>query len=376
MLFDPRTFDDGVLSDVPGWTPSRQHPAARRRSANGFLTLPTLPADIPAGGKLRHDEGPDGLETIQAQFEVGILAARDVKSAVSAGDALAQAMFAWLRRRTPSCKRLNFTFALLDQVAAREQVEQFGWEDNLEAPLYLAIELPCEQLFEIGERADVMRRAHPSLLYTAMNLVSTAASRSLFIRTPDELAEMFARWHWDYDARMSDEEARAFLEERFGEGDSDIERYLPTNVLPLLAPDDVVPKGRRLDKRNRVRRLRRSELASLAVRTRGLPRRICRELVNLQTVLARCSRYRILKTSQWAEPAYSAATIAMWSGHWVGEILDDHFECLSNAGDCTTYQVLIPVASEPKAIRRQFKELACMFEIIAALDRVLTLISE
>jgi PRTRC genetic system protein F len=66
----------------------------------------------------------------------------------------------------------------------------------------------------------------------------------------------------------------------------------------------------------------------------------------------------------------------MWSGHWVGEILDDHFECLSNAGDCTTYQALIPVASEPKAIRQQFKELACMFEIIAALDRVLTLISE
>jgi PRTRC genetic system protein F len=376
VLFDPRTFDDGVLSDVPGWTPSRQHPAARRRSANGFLTLPTLPADIPAGGKLRHDEGLDGLETIQAQFEVGILAARDVKSAVSAGDAFAQAMFAWLRRRTPSCKRLNFTFALLDQVAAREQVEQFGWEDNLEAPLYLAIELPCEQLYEIGERADVMRRAHPSLLYTAMDLVSTAASRSLFIRTPDELAEMFARWHWDYDARMSDEEGRAFLEERFGEGDSDIERYLPSNVLPLLAPDDVVPRCRRLDKRSRVRRLRRSELASLAVRTRGLPRRICRELINLQTVLARCSRYRILQTSQWAEPAYSAATIAMWSGHWVGEILDDHFECLSNAGDCTTYQVLIPVASQPKAIRQQFKELSCMFEIIAALDRVLTLISE
>ncbi|MGT2491455.1 PRTRC system protein F [Cupriavidus basilensis] len=163
----------------------------------------------PPAASLRHDEGPDGLETIQAQFEVGILAARDVKSAVSAGDAFAQAMFAWLRRRPPSCKRLNFTFALLDHVAAREQVEQFGWEDNLEAPLYLAIELPCEQLYEIGERADVMRRAHPSLLYTAMDLVSTAASRSLFIRTPDELAEMFARWHWDYDARMSDEEAES-----------------------------------------------------------------------------------------------------------------------------------------------------------------------
>lgn len=352
MLFDPRTFDDGVLSDVPGWTPSRQHSAARRRSANGFLTLPTLPADIPAGGKLRHDDGPDGLETIRAQFEVGVLAARDVKkSAVSAGDAFAQAMFAWLRRRTPSCKRLNFTFALLDQVAAREQVEQFGWEDNVEAPLYLAIVLPEEYLFEIGERADVMRRAHPSLLYTAMDLVSTAGSRSLFIRTPDHLAEMFSRWHWDYDATMSDDEAREFLEERFGEGDSDIERYLPSNVLPLLAPDDVVPRSRRLDKRNRARRLRRSELASLAARSRGLPRRICRELLNLQAVLARTSRYRVMKTSQWAEPAYSAATIAMWSGHWVGEILDDPFEGLSNAGDATEYQLLIPVASEPKGLR-------------------------
>ncbi len=118
-----------------------------------------LPAEIPARGKLLYGEGADTLRLIRKQFETGVLAARDVKGAASPGDAFAQAIFAWLRRRMPKCKRLSYSFALLDLAAAREQVDQFGHDDELHAPLYLAIELEGENVFEIGERADVMRRA-------------------------------------------------------------------------------------------------------------------------------------------------------------------------------------------------------------------------
>ncbi|MDV6321038.1 hypothetical protein, partial [Chromohalobacter sp. HP20-39] len=67
-------------------------------------------------------------------FEAGPLSPRDARSSGNAGDMFAEAMFAWLRRRTPTCKRLLFGFALLDQAAARDQVDQFGWETDLSAP--------------------------------------------------------------------------------------------------------------------------------------------------------------------------------------------------------------------------------------------------
>ncbi|KAI3602155.1 hypothetical protein D8I24_3456 (plasmid) [Cupriavidus necator H850] len=376
MLFDPRPIDESFIASGSGWTPSRQPPAARRRPAHGFLTLPTLPAEVPANGKLQYGDSADTLKLIRKQFETGVLAARDVQGATSAGDAFAQAMFTWLRRRMPKCKRLNFSFALLDQAAAREQVDQFGHDDDLHAPLYLAIELEQENVFEIGERADVMRRADPALLYTAIHLVDQAAGRSLYVRTPDDLADMFARWWWECDPTMSDEEAREFLSERFGGEDPDIERYLPSKVLPVLAPDDAVPAFARRDKTVRIQCLQPAQLKVLLIRQRGMPRRICRALLNLQAVLSRTTRSRALKDSQWAEPAYSATTLCMWREHWVGEILGDHFECLNNAGDATMYQSLIPLQSTPRAIRRQFKQLADMMDVIAALDRVLTIISE
>lgn len=376
MLFDPRPTNECFIESGPGWTPSRQPPAARGRPADGFLTLPTLPAEIPARGKLLYGEGADTLRLIRKQFETGVLAARDVKGAASAGDAFAQAMFAWLRRRMPKCKRLSYSFALLDLAAAREQVDQFGHDDELHAPLYLAIELEGENVFEIGERADAMRRADPALLYTAIHLVNEAAGRSLFVRTPDELADMFARWWWECDPTMSDEDAREFLAERLGDDGCEIERYLPSTVLPVLAPDDAVPAFARRDKTLRIQCLRTAQLEGLLTRQRGLPRRICRALLDLQAVLARTRRSRALNHAQWAEPAYSAATLCMWREHWVGQILDDHFESLNCSGDATMYQSLIPMADTPRAIRRQFKQLADMLDVIAALDRVLTLISE
>jgi PRTRC genetic system protein F len=175
---------------------------------------------------------------------------------------------------------------------------------------------------------------------------------------------------------MSDEDARELLAERFGDDCCEIECYLPSTVLPVLAPDDAVPAFARRDKKLRIQCLRATQLEALLARQRGLPRHICRALLDLQAVLARTRRSRALNHAQWAEPAYSAATLCMWREQWVGQILDDHFDALNCSGDATMYQALIPLADTPRAIRRQFKQLADMMDVIAALDRVLTLISE
>ncbi|AQV99436.1 hypothetical protein BJN34_36800 (plasmid) [Cupriavidus necator] len=379
MLFDPRSFVPDIHpGQQPAWTPHRKHPTAGRRPAYDFLTLPKLPGSVPATARLTYGDELEVADLVLAQFAAGILRASDVSNPTSAGDAFAQAMFAWLGKRLPTCQRLQFGVTLIDRGAAMDQVMQFGWEDGLEAPLYLAIELPGEEVYAIGEaRAQAIRAAHPSLLFTAMNLINAACGKSLFVRTPDMLLDQFARWHWDYDATLADDEnAREFLKENFGGEDADIERYLPSVVRAELAPDDTLPRYAHVDAASaHLRELGPRNLRALARLHSGWVGELCTALADLRLLLARAGERSAIAGAQWAEPAYSAATIAYRPSDYVSEILDDHYECLNNAGDATMFQCFIPLADDAAAIRQQFRDLANMLQIIGALDRVLTLIS-
>lgn len=377
MLFDPRSFVPDIDAGGPAWSPSGQHPTAGRRPAHGFLTLPDIPAGIPAKGRVSYGDEAEVVDLVLAQFDAGVLRARDVSDPTSAGDAFAQAIFAWIGARTPACQRLKYDLALIDRGAAMDQVMQFGWEDGLDVPLYLAIELPGEEVYTIGEaRAQAMRAAHPSLLYTARSLINAAGAKSLFLRTPDMLLDAFARWHWEYDATLADDEsAREFLKENFGGDDPDIERYLPSVVRAELAPDDTLPRFAHVDPASaRLRELGRRSLRALARAHDDWLGELCAALADLQQLLSR-AKGSAIADSQWAEPAYSAAVIAYRPSDYVSEILDDHYECLNNSGDATMFQCFIPLATEAKAIRQQFQDLDSMLRIIGALDRVLTLIS-
>ncbi|MCK4118361.1 PRTRC system protein F [Ralstonia nicotianae] len=377
MLFDSRECNAGVVDESSTWTPSRRHTVTGCRPAHDFLTLPTVGAAIPCRALVSHRDEVDVVSVVRAHFEAGPLQARDVRNAASAGDAFAEALFAWLRRRTPQCRRLCFSFALMDASAARDQVDQFGWEGNIVAPLYLAIELPREDLYEIGPQMERMRRAHPSLLCTVLSLVNEASGKTLHLRTPDALLDMFARWWWDWDATVSDEDARDSLRERFGSDNEDIERYLPSIVKPALAPAELFPEFRRGSRSRRPGRrvLSKRQLEQLACVSGPWIRRVCRSLLELQAAIDKARNSHLFEHAQWSEPVYLAATIAVWQDAWTIELLDDHFNCMSSSGEGTMYQALIPLASDPAEIIKQYRDLMNALDIIKALDRVLTLIS-
>lgn len=379
MLFDPRSFVPGIdQGQQPAWTSHRQHPVAGRRPAHDFLTLPGVSRAVPGTARVIYGDEVEITDLVIAQFEVGALRAIDVCNPTSAGDAFAQAMFAWLRARIPHCHRLQFGFALMDQGAAADQVMQFGWEEGVEAPLYLAIELPSEEVYAIGEaRAQALRTAHPSLLFTAMSLINAACAKSLFVRTPDVLLDEFARWHWDYDATLADDDsARDFLKENWGGDAADIDRYLPSVVRAELAPDDTLPRYTHVQPgSSRLLQLGSRGLRALARSSDEWLSEMCAALADLRLTLAKAGENSAIASAQWAEPAYSAATIAYCDSDYVSEVLDNHFECVNNGGDATMFQCFIPIATERKAIRQQFGDLTSMLQIIGALDRVLTLIS-
>lgn len=379
MLFDPRSFVPGVHPEQqPAWTPYRPHSVAGRRSAHDFLTLPDLASTVPGMARVTFGDEVEVTDLVMAQFATGVLRASDVENPTSAGDAFAQAMFAWLRSRMPTCHRLEFGFSLLDRGAAADQVMQFGWDEELEASLFLAIELPGDEVYSIGEaRAQAMRAAHPSLLFTAMNLINAACGKSLFVRTPDVLLDYFARSHWDYDATLTDDAtAREFLKERYGDDDTDIERFLPSVVRDELAPDDTLPRYVHVQPASRkLRELGPSSLRKLARSHSGPLGDLCAALADLHRQIGRVGNRSAIADAQWAEPAYSAATIAYRTSEYVAELLDDHYEHLNCSGEATMFQCLIPIAVDPKSIRQQFRDLDSMLQIIGALDRVLTLIS-
>ncbi|ABF13097.1 MULTISPECIES: PRTRC system protein F [Cupriavidus] len=379
MLFDPRSFVPALDGGQPGWSFARQHPAARHRPSHGFLTLPAIAAETPGRAFLSFGDEPDALELARAQFETGVLRASDVVNPTSAADAFAQAMFAWLAARMPTCRRLNFSFSLVDLNAAKDQLMQFGWDDQVDASLYLAIDLPGDEVYFIGKaRADALRAVHPYLLYTAMSLINLASSKSLHLRTPDVLLDLFARWHWEYDCTLAnDDDAREFLKNGCGMDEGDIARYLPSAVRPELAPDDVLPPFcHAYPESRKLKTVGSRKLYELARSQHGWLKDVCVALAELNLAVKRQRDRSAVADSQWAEPAHSAATLAYAESDYVTQVLDDLYDGYANSGDATLFQCFIPIAVEPKAIRQQFEDLSGMFKIIAALDRVLTLISD
>ncbi|SDD58381.1 PRTRC system protein F [Cupriavidus sp. YR651] len=298
--------------------------------------------------------------------------AEHVSNPTSAGDAFSQAFRGWLMPRMPKTKVLKFDFALIDHEAAQCEIAEFGLEIENESPLYLGIRLEEENVYTIHPaRADALRTLHPSLLFSALQLIRAAAGKSLHIRTPDDLLEMFCRWHWDYELMGDDEAAREHMKERFGEDDPDIERYLPSVVRAELSPDDTLPKWQWSQKDRKLRELTRRSVRDLARQCDDWRSGFCTALADLHLALERMGNASLIRDAQWAEPAYSAATIAYQHSDYVGELLDDHFECASNGGYATYFQCFIRFPKEVASIRKQYAILEDTLNLIALLDRVL-----
>jgi len=200
MLFDPRSFVPAVDAGQPAWTPARQHPVAKRRPAHDFLTLPAIPEGTPSRALLTFGDEVDVKDLVIEQFKAGVLNASHVSNASGAGDAFAQAFHAWLATRVPTTKALSFDFALVDQAAVDVEISEFGFDMQDRSSLYLGIRLEEETVYTLtAERADALRQLDPSLVHMTFNLIRAAACKSLHVRTPDDLLDMFGRWHWDYE---------------------------------------------------------------------------------------------------------------------------------------------------------------------------------
>jgi PRTRC genetic system protein F len=374
MFFDPRPSGAEVAVSGEPWKP-RCAPAAGRRLTHDFLSLPAIGSDVGTRAVMRWNAEKDVAALIAAQFTSGVLRPRDVPEFKGAGDALAHGFFGWAKRRMPRLDCIGFDFVLCDVAAVQEvvQYQEDGSDFNPTSPVYLGIEIPEENIFEIGRRAAELRNVHPRLVSTAMVLINRAAGRTMWIRTPDEFLGEFASWFWDGDSQATDEEAREILTDRFGEDEEEIEHYLPSVVRPLLCPDDMdVYRWHAKSRRYLPQRaLGVAALRRLQRVTSGRTRRICAELEKLSLMLQRVGNRDLFSCEYRPRCAYAAATLTVQNDSRVSEVLDSHYEYLASAGDGTTYYGFTPLASTPDAIRKQYADWSQGLSILGQLDRVI-----
>lgn len=379
MLFDPSADGGGVASGETGtWQPPRGA-AARCRPAAGFLTLPSIGAAVPATGRLRWCEDLALSGLVAQHFRHGPLRAWDVRLPAGAGDAFQQAFFAWYRRQTAhQFQRLVFSPELFDAHALREHLNHCQTETNDDdaAPLFFGIELPEEWVYQVEMAAMQLRAAHPLLLGAVFDAIGRASARTLFLRLPDWYMYEFACWYWDGDESISDAEAEEFLSERFGEDNETRHAYLPSEVRPVLYPDELRVNGRLHSRRRRAQFLGATDIARLRPRLSGLPRRVCTQLLVLDGLL-RSSRTRDLFNVQYqTNPVYSAASLVLTDNRWIGDLLDTHYENEANMGEATTHHGFTALAAGAKAIRRQYADWSLALQVLVCLDRLLTLVSQ
>ncbi|MBU9589492.1 PRTRC system protein F [Burkholderia multivorans] len=378
MFFDPALPDSSIAAgSAARWQPPRAAPA-RRRPTFDLLTLPSFSTEVPGDVRLKWRDDVQLSDLVRKHFQYGPLRAGDVRDPADAGDAFQQAFYAWVGRQYGKFSRLQFVPRLFDAHAVRDVLDCLdnGNNDDDPTPLFFGFGMEDEWVYSLEGTIETLRSTHPSLFRTVMAALYRASARTMFIRLPDWFMYEFSCWYWDGDPNISDEEADRMLKERFGDDVETRNAHLPSVVREQLCPDDADPcsynGGRWFDRRA----LTVSELLSLRGRSKGMPRRVCTEVLKLRALMRRSRTRDLFHVSYYTNPAYALCSVIVEGNDFVGDLLDCHFDNESQSGDATTYSGFSGLASTPQAIRRQYADLALAFRILTHIDRLLALVSQ
>lgn len=375
MLRDATSTAAALAGYPPLDAPYSYAPPARRRPASDFLTLPGLADTVPAVGRIQFHTPEAVRSLILQQFEHRRLAAKDVRSTGDAAEMFGQAFFAWARRHLGALRRLSLQIHVMDADSVRNAIQhQYDHDDfKGESPLYLALGSEGEPIYNLKPAADRLRRAHPLLLGTALHLVEAASFRTVWIRTPHELLSHFAAWYWDGDESTTDQEAKESLADRFGEDEAEIEEFLPSVVWEDFCPAKL---GLWTEKKG-TRQIRRrpglssADLKSIAAQPDGRAKRLCAELIRLQSLLRGHRAKQLFDRCYSANPVYAACGLVWDHTDRVAQMYDDIYEHESQTGEATTFFGFVPFATDAGAMRQQYADWAYGFEMLSCIDRVL-----
>ncbi|MFP3646563.1 PRTRC system protein F [Paraburkholderia sp. SIMBA_054] len=377
MLFDPSFTDRAVDAGVgTSWQPPVAA-VAQYRPADCVLTLPDVSEEVPARAsvKWRNDASLDAI--VLEQFRHGPLLAADVEAPASPVDAFQQAFFAWVRRQLPAPLRfLSFRLELCDTNAVMDAIHHQYEHDDFKprTPLHLGVKCMDEWVHEVGAFAEPLRRAHPLLLHTIFNIVDRVSGKTVLIRTPGWFLCEASCLHWEGDENATDEGVREWLKDFYGGDDDVIDRYLPSELRPLLCPDEVRDPDKIKGRRVRSSVLSDNELRLLRTASPGMVARVCDQLLVLKQLLRKAGKSDCLADGYDAQQLYSGCTFVLAHNERTGELLDDHMNNAFSAGESSEYSRFISFSDTRRGIRQQYAQWSLGLRMLHHLDRLMALV--
>lgn len=377
MLFDPSFVDRSVEEGAGAtWQPPGTA-AARYRSSDCVLTLPGIASDVPAAATVQYRSDTTLDNIVLEQFKYGPLLASDVNDPKDPVDAFQQAFFAWAGRQVKAPLRfLSFDLELFDTNAVEDVIEhQYERTDfKPTSPLHLGLKLENEWVHEMDVRAQPLRDAHPLLLKTLFSLVDRVSAKTILIRTPSWFLCEAACRHWNGDESSTDDDAREWLEEMYGEDEEEFKRYLPSVLRPAICPDEIRIPANPAGRRSRDLRLSERELLALQSRSTGQVRQVCTELVALHRLLRRAVKRALFGDGYNARPLYSGCTLYLEQTEELSEMLDDFLEGEFQNGEASVYENFITFSNTREGIREQYAQWGLALNMLHHLDRLLALV--
>ncbi|RZF24243.1 PRTRC system protein F [Paraburkholderia sp. UYCP14C] len=377
MLFDPSFTDRAVDAGVgASWQPPVAA-VAQYRPADCVLTLPDVSEEVPASAsvKWRNDASLDAI--VLEQFRHGPLRAEDVEAPVSPVDAFRQAFFAWVRRQLPAPLRfLSFGLELCDSNAVSDAIQHQYEHDDFKprTSLHLGVKSTDEWVHEVGAFAEPLRRAHPLLLHTIFNIVDRISGKTVLVRTPGWFLCEASCLHWEGNESATDEDVRAVLNDVYGDDAEVVDRYLPSELRPLLCPDEIRVPGKVEGRRVRSSVLSDNELRQLRADSPGMVARVCDHLLVLKQLLGKAGKSDCLADGYDAQPIYSGCTFVLSQNERMGELLDDHMNNAFSAGESSEYSRFISFSDTRRGIRAQYAQWSLGFRMLHHLDRLMALV--
>lgn len=377
MLFDPAFVDRSVDAGAgSAWQPSGTA-VARHRPSPCVLTLPDVAADVPRDATVRWRADTEVDAIVLEQFRHGPLRAADVHDPVSPVDAFQQAFFAWVGRHVPQPLRLiSVGLELCDTNAVLDRIEHQdgGREFKAKTPLHFGVKVSDEWVHEIGVLAQPLRTAHPLLLHTLFSIVDRVSGKTVLIRTPGWFLSEIACRHWEGDESATDDEAREWLMEWYGDDKEVVQRYLPSVLGPLVYPDEIRRPEKVPGRKARTSTLTECELQLLRASSTGMVEKVCAELLALHRLLGRAGNRALLNAGHDARPLYSGCTLVLESNERISEFLDDYMDMEYQAGEATEYSCFINFSDTKQGIREQYAQWGLAFQMLHHLDRLLALV--
>lgn len=328
--------------------------------------LPELHPDVFPEVMVRSND--DWSDFARNLMDVGIFDASDVPDYVEdTRQIIFHGLTAWCSRHIKETDCISLGFMLKNVTELTNEFSLVS-EDELPKQKYVLL-LSCENSVccHVEPVASILEKVCPGLIATAFDTLLRASQIADFVLLPQETLDIFAMMTWEGDSTVSDDEARQWLMESYGEVN---DAYLPSVIRKECG--DSVCFGRTTLSLKRLIQLSKSGDRRIATITK----QILKLKGNIQNAIAKradrdlCEIGNLLETFRCIRPC----TIFFNENRLVYDAVSDDYQ-MGMSSDGTDFQGFASIPDATSELRCFFERLETLFDLIHEMGELIELVT-